>query len=52
MMATFDHTILEIADFRSAFNYTIDPEINKLKGAKFSTLGLSGLLAKYNIEIE
>ena len=52
MMATFEHTILEKADFRSSFNYILDPEINKLKGAKFSTLGLSGLLTKYNIEIE
>lgn len=50
--AIFDNTVLEKVDFRKAYNYTIDPETNKIKKAKFSTTGISGLLDKYNIEIE
>jgi fluoroquinolone resistance protein len=50
--AAFDQTILEKADFRTAFNYSIDPDNNKIKKAKFSISGLTGLLEKYNIEIE
>jgi hypothetical protein len=50
--AVFQAGILEKTDFRSAFNYTIDPELNKLKKAKFSRSGLAGLLEKYNIDIE
>lgn len=49
---SFMRTNLEKADFRSAINYSIDPELNKIKKAKFSSEGLSGLLAKYNIDIE
>jgi fluoroquinolone resistance protein len=50
--AIFDHTILEKTDFRSSFNYSIDPETNLIKKAKFSREGVSGLLDKYQIEIE
>ncbi len=50
--AIFDNTILEKADFRSANNYSIDPEANRIKKAKFSLQGVPGLLTKYNIEIE
>lgn len=50
--AAFDQTIIEKADFRTAVNYSIDPDNNKIKKAKFSILGLTGLLEKYNIEIE
>jgi len=50
--ATFDRTNLEKADFRSAFNYSIDPENNRIKKAKFSVAGLPGLLFKYGIDIE
>jgi uncharacterized protein YjbI with pentapeptide repeats len=49
--AAFDHTNLEQADFRSAKNYTIDPENNKLRKAKFSLHQVGGLLQKYQIEI-
>ena len=48
----FDVTVLEGTDFRTAFNYSIDPEKNKIKKAKFSASGISGLLDKYDIEIE
>lgn len=50
--AAFDRTLLERADFRTAHSYSIDPESNRIKKAKFSILGVSGLLQKYNIEIE
>jgi fluoroquinolone resistance protein len=50
--AIFMHTTIEKADFSTASNYTLDPEQNKIKGAKFSQYGALGLLAKYGIEIE
>jgi len=50
--AVFYATILEKADFRSSFNYSLDPERNRIKKARFSRLGIAGLLDKYNIEIE
>lgn len=50
--ALFDGTIAEKADFRTAYNYAIDPETNKIKKAKFSVNGLPGLLHKYDIDIE
>ncbi len=48
----FDRTILEKADFRSSFNYSIDPESNRIKKAKFSQSGIAGLLEKYDLEID
>jgi fluoroquinolone resistance protein len=50
--AIFDNTILEKADFRTSFNYSINPERNRMKKAKFSTAGIAGLLDKYDIEVE
>jgi hypothetical protein len=49
--AVFDNTVLEKADFSTAFNYALDPANNKIKKAKFTTSGLYGLLSKYDIEI-
>jgi fluoroquinolone resistance protein len=49
--AKFDNTNLEKADLRTSFNYSIDPERNKLKKAKFSRDGLAGLLEKYDLNI-
>lgn len=49
---TFDNTNLEKADLRTAKNYSIDTESNRLTKAKFSYDGLAGLLDKYNIKIE
>ena len=49
---TFENTVLEKADFRTSFNYSIDPEINRIKKAKFALVGIAGLLEKYDIEIE
>lgn len=50
--ASFDRTILEKADFRTAYNYCINPETNRIKKARFSTEGISGLLGNYDIIIE
>jgi uncharacterized protein YjbI with pentapeptide repeats len=50
--AVFDGTILEKADFRTSYGYSINPETNRIKKAKFSISGISGLLDRYDIEIE
>jgi uncharacterized protein YjbI with pentapeptide repeats len=50
--AIFNDTILAAADFSKAYNYTIDPEFNPMKKARFSTEGIVGLLEKYDIKIE
>jgi len=50
--ASFLHSILEKADFRTSYNYSIDPERNKMKKAKFSKENVAGLLDKYDIEVE
>jgi fluoroquinolone resistance protein len=52
LRATFEKTILEKADLRTSFNYSIDPENNRIKKAKFSLAGAIGLLDKYDIDIE
>ena len=48
----FSGTNLEKADLSSSYNYSIDPERNRLKKAKFSLAGLVGLLDKYDIQID
>lgn len=50
--ARFERSILEKADFRTAVNYSIDPNLNRIKKAKFSLQGVSGLLDAYDIEID
>jgi len=50
--ALFENTNIEKVDFRTSYNYSIDPEINRVAKAKFSILGVSGLLEKFNITIE
>lgn len=52
LKATFENTILEKADLRTSFNYSIDPNINRIKKAKFSIPAVIGLLDKYDIQIE
>ena len=49
--AVFERTNLTQADFSSAYNYSLDPESNKIAKARFSMTGLPGLLDKYNIII-
>lgn len=50
--AMFDGTGLEGADLRSANGFIIDPEKNRLKGARFGLHGLPGLLMKYGLQVE
>ncbi|RZL50363.1 MAG: pentapeptide repeat-containing protein, partial [Pedobacter sp.] len=50
--AVFVRTILNGANFITAVNFTIDPEKNQLRKAKFSTDGLAGLLENYGIIVE
>jgi len=52
LKASFVQTNLEKADFRTAYNYGFDPELNRVKGAKFSHSGIAGLLTKYDIKID
>ncbi len=47
--AVFIDTTLTGVNFTTAFNFTIDPERNLLRKAKFSTQGLVGLLTTYGI---
>ncbi|MBT8302660.1 MAG: pentapeptide repeat-containing protein, partial [Maribacter sp.] len=48
----FENSNLEKADFTTSFNFTIDPERNRLKKAKFSKENVDGLLSKYDILIK
>ena len=50
--ATFYNTNIEKADFRTSNNYSIDPENNQIKKARFSLPAAAGLLDKYDIEID
>ena len=51
LKATFETTNLEGADLYSSFNYTLNPNLNKIKKAHFSKEGALGLLAAYKIKI-
>lgn len=44
--------ILDKSDFRTAYNYQIDLDRNKLKKPRFSLQEVPGLLYKYNISID
>ena len=48
----FDQTNLEKVDFRTSFNIKLKPDINKIKGAKFSKANVIGLLDDYKITVE
>jgi len=47
----FNGTDLTAANFLTAFNYIIDPELNSLKKAAFSLHGLPGLLKRHQLKI-
>lgn len=49
--AIFDQTNLSKADLRTAYNYSIDPNGNRLKGAIFSSDNIQGLLDVFQIKI-
>lgn len=48
----FSNTNLQKTNFRTATNFAIDPEFNKMKGAMFTSFQLEGLLLKYGLEVE
>jgi len=50
--ARFENTIMENADIRTSFNYSINPELNRVKKAKFSLSQITGILVEYDIEID
>lgn len=50
--AMFENTTLEKADLRTSQGFSINPEINTLRQAKFSKENALGLLGKYNIDIQ
>ena len=50
--AIFLQSNLEKSDFTSAVNFSIDPELNRMKKARFSLEGLSGLVGKYDLELD
>ena len=49
--AIFEYSNLTESDFRLATNFSIDPESNRIKKAKFSKDSLAGLLRKYQLKI-
>ncbi|NJB71740.1 uncharacterized protein YjbI with pentapeptide repeats [Saonia flava] len=49
--AIFENTLLEKADFRTSHSFSIDPENNRIKKAKFSKENIVGLLETYDIMI-
>jgi uncharacterized protein YjbI with pentapeptide repeats len=50
--SVFFQSVLEKTDFRSATNYAINLEVNKVKKTRFSQDGLAGLVTQYDIEID
>jgi uncharacterized protein YjbI with pentapeptide repeats len=51
-LAVFNQTQLAGADFTTARNFTIDPQYNPMKKARFSSHGLIGLLSQYDIKLD
>ncbi len=50
-LSIFSYTNLKSSDFSTSYNYTINPDENSIKKAKFSLIGLPGLLSNFGIEI-
>ena len=48
----FDKAIANKANFKTSYNYTINPEKTKIKKAVFSLAGLKGLLFKYDVVVQ
>jgi uncharacterized protein YjbI with pentapeptide repeats len=49
--SVFHDSVANKADFTTSYNFSIDPERNKLRRARFSQDGLKGLLEKYEIVV-
>jgi len=50
--AVFDQTQLEGADFRTSFNFSINPNQNRMKRSRFSLHGAASLLEIFGIKTE
>ena len=50
-LARFEDNTLTQVDFSSSYNLELDPDINRIKKAKFSLHNLPGLLTKYDLVI-
>jgi len=50
--AVFDQTHLEGADFRTSFNFAINPNQNRMKRSRFSLTGAASLLESFGIRID
>lgn len=50
--ACFVDSNLEHADLRTAWNFKIDPNMNRLKNAIFSKSNLTGLLFRYGLQVQ
>lgn len=50
--AIFENTILEKCDLSQSYNFSIDPDLNYIQGAKFTLSSLPGLLDKYGVLID
>ena len=48
----FAKAIANKANFKTSYNYTIDPTKTKIKKAVFALAGLKGLLTKYEVVVE
>ena len=52
LKAHFENTILDKVDFRSSFNFSLNPDLNRLKKTQFSRDTVTGLLHHLDIIIE
>jgi uncharacterized protein YjbI with pentapeptide repeats len=48
----FDKAIANKTNFKTSYNYSINPEKTKIKKAIFSLEGVKGLLYKYDIIVK
>ena len=51
LQAVFERTNLNKADFRTAEQWTIDPAVNQVKGARFHKKELKGLLQQWGLDL-
>lgn len=50
--AQFNNTVLIKSDFRTAYHYSMDPSLNKIKHSKHSYPSVLGLLHQFDVQID
>ncbi|HVN58121.1 MAG TPA: pentapeptide repeat-containing protein [Bacteroidales bacterium] len=50
--SVFRMTNLENADLRGSYNFSVDPDLNRIRRARFSAATLAGLMGKYDIIVD